>query len=94
MRVSIIKDDNMVVVDGYGISGIDLSSMPSNVSAVQWYETYGEVEYYTETLNGTKTKPENTSILSFSDYQFAVDAHTEAAAAINIETVWSGENKD
>ena len=44
MRVSIIKDDNMVIVDGRAIK-IDLSDFPADVHAVQWDGSTGHVEY-------------------------------------------------
>jgi len=44
MRVIIIPADGFVSVDGYGISGLNLSFMDTNIHAVQWYETEGEIE--------------------------------------------------
>lgn len=78
MRVSIIVEDGTVVIDGESISGIVLSSVPNNVSAMQWYDTYGEVEYFSSFIDGVMTKPVNTIITSLSDYQFAIDAHAVA----------------
>lgn len=46
MRISIITDDNCVVKDGVGYS-LDLSScgIPSNIHALQWDGSSGEIEY-------------------------------------------------
>ena len=46
MRVTIIRKDGFISVDGIGFGGLDLSFLPSNLHAVQWYETVGEVETY------------------------------------------------
>lgn len=44
MRMTIIPVDSMIIIDGFAVSDVDLSWVPDNVHAVQWYETYGEVE--------------------------------------------------
>lgn len=44
MRVTIIPADGFVSVDGEAYSGIDLSFMRSDIHAIQWYETEGDVE--------------------------------------------------
>lgn len=44
MRVTIIKPDGMVAVDGRSFTAIDMSSLPDDVHALQWYDTYGELE--------------------------------------------------
>jgi hypothetical protein len=48
MRLTIVPSDGAVIIDKFGISGLDLSFMPSNVHAVQWYDTFGEVETVNE----------------------------------------------
>jgi len=47
MRLTIVPSDKTIIVDGQGCSGIstDWSWVPSNVHAVQWFDTWGEVEY-------------------------------------------------
>lgn len=47
MRLTIISSDKTICIDGQCISGIeqDLSWIPTNIHALQWYDTYGEVEY-------------------------------------------------
>ena len=44
MRVIIVPIDAVVTVDGVSRSGLDMSSIAPEVHAVQWYETYGDVE--------------------------------------------------
>lgn len=55
MRLTIIPVDKTIVVDGQGYSGIstDWSWVPSNVHAVQWYGSSGEIEYNDGTPNET-----------------------------------------
>lgn len=47
MRLIIIPSDKFISIDGQGLLDIeqDLSWIPSDVHAVQWYDTWGEVEY-------------------------------------------------
>jgi hypothetical protein len=56
MRLTIIPSDGAVYKDGYSFSGLDLSSVPANVHALQWYETEGEIEF------SGKPKPQNETI--------------------------------
>jgi hypothetical protein len=44
MRLTIIRNDGFVSVNNEGLSDLDLSFMDSDIHAVQWYETEGEVE--------------------------------------------------
>lgn len=70
MRLTIIPSDGTVIVDGVGFNGLDLSFMPANVHAVQWYDTYGDVEI----KNGFGKMVENIEITSIEPYQQAVTA--------------------
>jgi hypothetical protein len=45
MRVTIVPADGFVSVDGEGYSGLDLSFIPVQIHAVQWYGTSGEIEH-------------------------------------------------
>ena len=47
MRMSIIVSDKAINIDGVYLDriGQDLSWIPSNIHAVQWYDTWGEIEY-------------------------------------------------
>ena len=80
MKISIIREDKMVVKDGVGIDGLTLSSCPSDTWAVQWDTTTstGEVE---------KNDLSVETITSLGVYQACVDefdtkkAEQEAAAA-------------
>ena len=85
MRLTIISDDQVVSKDGISYGQLDMTQLPSTIHAVQWYDTWGEVEYKPVIANGQKTIPQNTIIDSISDYQWAIDAwqtaHDEALAA-------------
>jgi hypothetical protein len=47
MRLIIIPQDKFISVDGQGLLNIqqNLNWIPSNIHAVQWYDTWGEIEY-------------------------------------------------
>jgi hypothetical protein len=45
MKLTIIRADGAVYKDGVSYSGLDLSAIPSNIHALQWYENEGEVEF-------------------------------------------------
>lgn len=57
-RITIVKDDNLVTVDGVSVEfNFDIDS---SIHAVQWFNTYGEIEY-----NDDRENEEITSIASF-----------------------------
>jgi hypothetical protein len=67
MKVSIVPDDKVIIIDGKPIE-FDYS-ISSDIHAIQWYKTEGEIEY--KDIN----KP-NEKITDFSDYQYLVDLHS------------------
>jgi hypothetical protein len=68
MRLTIIKDDSAVII-GNIYYEIDVSALPSGFHALQWYETWGEIEWKDE--NGKMTG--NERIESLNDYQWIID---------------------
>ena len=44
MRLIIVPISGTVSKDGISYNDLDLSFMPSNIHAVQWYDTFGEIE--------------------------------------------------
>lgn len=86
MRLTIISDDQLIGKDGVNYNALDMTQLASNIHAVQWYDTWGEVEYKPVIANGQKTIPQNTIIDSIGDYQWAIDAwqvaHDAALAAL------------
>jgi len=81
MRVTIIPVDGFVSVDGEGYSGLDLSFMASDIHALQWYETDGELEI--QDARGRVI--ENRPIDSLEPYQPALDAWQVAKDAAEAE---------
>jgi hypothetical protein len=51
MRITIIPVDSKIVIDGIVANDVDLSWVPENVHAVQWFDTYGEIELLTREPN-------------------------------------------
>lgn len=80
MKVSIVVADGCVVVDGVAFSGLDLSSMPQGVHAVQWSGSSGHVEVIEQNTN----TPTNTSLSAFSEYQWALDVWAQAKNAFDV----------
>jgi hypothetical protein len=59
MKITIIKNDNAVYLNGIIHSNLDLSFIPSNIHALQWKDTVGSIEY-SEDSDGNK--PHNDKI--------------------------------
>jgi hypothetical protein len=76
MKLCIITDNKMVAKDGKGYSGLDISAVPGTVHALQWYETYGEIEYKS---TGPYKKPANEVITSLPDWANTAIAKWEEA---------------
>lgn len=68
MRITIIPEDSVVYIDGVAKYPIDLSFM-SDIHAVQWYDTWGDVER----LDPETRTPSNERIESIAPYQQAID---------------------
>jgi hypothetical protein len=53
MRLTIIPGDKYIAIDNNGLFVLqqDLNWIPSNVHALQWYDTWGEIEYNDTTPN-------------------------------------------
>jgi hypothetical protein len=66
MRASIIAEDNIVVVDGKGMSSDCSGLIATDIRVVQWYSDKGEVEYIGH------VSP-NKLIDDFSPYQIYID---------------------
>jgi hypothetical protein len=74
MRLTIVPIDNKVVVGGSAIAPLNLSTcgIPSDVWALQWYETEGEIEF-----NG-RPKPANEEITVLPEWALACISVWEA----------------
>ena len=64
MRLTITISDGTVIKDGMPIADLDLSFVDASIHALQWYDTYGEIEYktYFDTITSTIAHPQNTVI--------------------------------
>jgi hypothetical protein len=79
MRLTIIRADGAVYKDGVSYSGLDLTAVPANVHALQWYETEGEIEFIN---NSDRTKPQNEIISELPAWATtAINKWDEAKAA-------------
>jgi hypothetical protein len=79
MRVTIIPEDGFVSVDGEGYSGLDLSFIPYEVHALQWYDDEGEIEYQDQ--RGRATHNEEITALEQFEYWDQCYAAWQAAKA-------------
>ncbi len=43
-RITVVKPDKLILVNGEGYDKCDLSFLEANIHAIQWYDTYGEIE--------------------------------------------------
>lgn len=67
MKVTIVKEDGLVIVNNQACLGLDLSGLDSSFRALQWDGNSGDLE---EVFDG---KPVNTQVTSLSPYQWCVD---------------------
>ena len=72
-RVIIVPSDRLCTIDGVTVTDMDMSSVPANLHAVQWYGTWGEEEYID--LETRRMEP-NVRITS-------LDAYTQLFAAFD-----------
>lgn len=71
MRITVVKDDGIVAVDGV-IRTVVLSIMTGDKRIIQWYETVGHYEYY-------DNETPNSPISDISEIQAYIDLWTAAA---------------
>lgn len=86
MKITIIREDKTVIKDGTGISGLTLSSVPSDVWAVQWDST---------TSKGTVEKNDLSvsAITSISDYQSCIDEFDTKKAELEKDPTLTTDEK-
>lgn len=68
MKLTIISDDKTVIIDGV-YKYLENLVIDANIHAVQWYDTWGEIEYRS-TRDG---KPQNEVIEDISPFQNIID---------------------
>lgn len=72
MRLTIIVEDGTVYVDGESFSGIDMTGIPSGVRAFQWFDSFGELEYYRVFIDGVFSHPQNQTVTELPDWAVEV----------------------
>lgn len=88
-RVIIVPGDTVCTIDGVSRTGVDMSSAPANLHAMQWYGTWGEEEYVNlETLQ-MQANVRITSLDSYTaiiaSFQAIIEAERRAAQEESIE---------
>ncbi len=92
MRVTIVPSDNLVAVDGVAICDLDLSAIPADVHAVQWYGTRGSVEFLSEDGLRIERNEEITNLDAYAELLAAFASRkqildAELAAMLESETI-------
>ncbi|MEL7086862.1 MAG: hypothetical protein AAGL98_00220 [Planctomycetota bacterium] len=92
MRVTIIKDDNAVNIDGTR-RYVDCSSLPADFHALQWNDAAGEIEYARMTCAhcGGHSKKANELITDLAPYQPYVDAWKAEDVRVRAEEAAAAE---
>ena len=67
MRLIIVPISGTVSKDGISYNDLDLSFMPSNFHAVQWYDTFGEIEIKDVITNKMIANEPITDITIYND---------------------------
>lgn len=75
MRVTIIKEDNAVYVDGVS-QHVDCSDLPADFHALQWDGASGELEHSVTSCPhcGVRSKKGNEAVSDIAPYQKYVDS--------------------
>jgi hypothetical protein len=95
MKLTIIPIDNAVYKDSVSYFGLDLSSVPNNVHALQWENTAGWIEFLN---NDDGTKPLNEPIIALPDWANVCltkwnDAKTTEEAVIAAAKAYAAANQ-
>lgn len=80
MRVTVINSDKAIGIAGEFFTNLSFTLDPE-IHAIQWYDTWGEVEYVITLVNGRPFKPENTVITDFTPYEPLVAVWQQAKDA-------------
>ncbi|NDB59843.1 hypothetical protein EB001_15555 [bacterium] len=79
MKLTIIRDDNCVYIDGISRI-IDCSSLDPSIHAIQWNGQKGMIEYVDpDPFDGKMPAPK--PITDITPYQYLIDAWNTAAVA-------------
>jgi hypothetical protein len=81
IRVTIIPIDKFCAVDGVGFAGVDMTSIPIDVHAVQWFGSWGEQEIL-DLKTGCIER--NEKIQSLDAYQSVLNSYWEIRTAHDV----------
>lgn len=81
MKITIIADDGFVSQDGVGYTGLALN-LDANIHAVQWYDTYGEIEYKPVFDGVAVSKAPNKLITDMTAFDTAMAEWAKADALV------------
>jgi hypothetical protein len=86
MKLSIIKNDRAVYKDSVSYSNLSLTTIPSDVHALQWNDSVGHIEF----VNNVKANETITELPSWANdaltaWQTAYDAEQAEVARLRAE---------
>lgn len=88
-RVTIVPSDTVCIIDGVSRTGVDMSSIPANLHAMQWYRTWGEEEYVNPETLQMQANVRITSLDAyaavFASFQAIIEAEQRAVEEESIE---------
>jgi hypothetical protein len=76
-RITVIREDGIVVVDGESYDGIDMTNVPSFIHAIQWHNNYGYIEIVDNDHEDDYHIMDTIRIDSFDEYEFLFDLWRE-----------------
>lgn len=77
MRLTILKEDTYIAIDGVAFHHADLSRLPEDFHALQWYDDHGEIEWL-QPHPHKKLMRGNEEITSLEGYEWVIDEWTAA----------------
>tara|TARA_R100001510_G_C7571866_1_gene147970 strand:+ start:335 stop:748 length:414 start_codon:yes stop_codon:yes gene_type:complete len=79
MKITIIKEDNTVVIDNLGFDEMDLSSVETNIHAIQFDTdiSKGHIEYVDDRVN--------EEITDITSYQSIIDSHAQKKTELDTQ---------
>jgi hypothetical protein len=80
-KITMIPFDTLVSIDGQAANGINFTGIDPTISAVQWYDTIGQIEYYKDPI--TSQGQANQNITSLAPFQGFIDQATQIIYARN-----------
>jgi hypothetical protein len=102
MRLTVIRNDGAVYVDSVAYLSLDMSSVPTNVHALQWYEVSGWIEFADSTPNQDITELPAWANVCVEEWEAAdyaqkhppqhsptVEENKQAATSLLSQTDWT-----